>query len=342
MTYTRPALAAVLLALWAGGLPASNAMNPDLSVNGLFLYVHDSSPTAATTGLQVQEIEAQVASDIDPYFRGTAIVTMAPLAGGGWDIAPEEAYVETLGLPGLTLRAGKFRAALGRQNALHTHAYPFIDATLANQVLLGDGIDAVGLSAAWMAPTPWFVELTAQGFNASGSPLFNSPIAEEMAGLLTLKQLWDLSDAATLELACSWMEGRDAGEDLSQLADAAVTMKWRGDNSHALIVAGEYLRSELPSASSSPLADRGGLSAWAQWQFSRRWWLQGRMEALGVAGDLAQPAVRKYSALVALVPTEFSGLRLQYDWIEAEVNVPEHRIMAQLNFTMGVHPAHAY
>jgi hypothetical protein len=333
---------ALLLAFNAMRLCAANAMNPDLSVNGLFLYAHDSSPTASSPGLGVQELEAMVASDIDPYLRGTIIIAMAPAGAGLWDIAPEEAYLESLSLPGLTLKGGLFKAALGRHNTLHTHAFPFIDAPLFNQAWLGDGVGGAGVSASLLAPAPWFMELTAQAFNLRDNPLFDSPLPDELAGLLSLKNLWDLDQDSTVELLGSWMEGRDAAQELTQLAVGALTYKWKGDGGRAFIVAGEYSRAMLPAARLAPLQDEAGASGWFQWEFSRRWWIQGRAEALGLTGDLSQPALRRYSALLGVFPTEFSGWRAQYDWAEGPVGSPEHRISLQANFTMGAHPAHAY
>jgi hypothetical protein len=215
-----------------------------------------------------------------------------------------------------------------------------IDAPLASQALVGDeGYNDVGASASLLLPLPFFVELTAQAFNPSDSSLFNSPTPEDWVGLGTLRTLWDLSDETTFELLGSYMAGRNLTDDVTWLGNGSATLKWRKDESRALILAGELVHREV--AATNALDAQGGISGWLQWQCSRRWWLQGRAELLGLDQPVL-PITRKYSALIALAPSEFSGWRLQYDWIETQVNDPEHRLTLQLNVTMGVHPAHSY
>ena len=58
--------------------------------------------------------------------------------------------------------------------------------------------------------------------------------------------------------------------------------------------------------------------------------------------DDTTPFQRKQSLLLAYVPSEFSALRLQYDHRNNGMRADEHKILLQLNFTIGAHPAHAY
>lgn len=324
---------------WAG------SMNPDLSLNALAAWNagnRGNDPLAARkNGLSIQEIELQLGSDIDPYLHGTVNLSISQDPAGAWGIDPEEAYVESLGLPSLTLKGGKFLAALGKENQTHRHAWPFIDATLAHQALIGDeGFGDVGVSGSWLLPLPSFVELTGQAFNSDDPAIFGSPTPEDWAGLGSLKLLLDLNDDTTFDVQASYLGGHNATDDLTWFGNVAANLKWRHDESHAVIVAGELLHREVASTPLASLDAQGGASGWVQWQFARRWWIQGRGELLGLTAPV--PAVRKYSALLALAPTEFSGWRLQYDWIEANVNDPEHRLTLQLNVTLGVHPAHSY
>jgi hypothetical protein len=53
--------------------------------------------------------------------------------------------------------------------------------------------------------------------------------------------------------------------------------------------------------------------------------------------------VDKQSALVGFFPSEFSGLRLQYDRIHDRARPRiDHTIAFQYNISIGAHPAHAY
>ena len=319
-------------------------MNPDLSMNALMSWRagnRGNAPGApAVNGFSLDSVELQLMSDIDPYLRGNVMLSASQDPPGTWGIEPEEAYVESLNLPAVTLRAGRFKAAFGKHNSIHTHAFPFIDAPLASQALIGpEGFGDYGVSGSLLIPAPFFVELTGQAFNSANTTLFDSPTPEDWVGLGSLRELWDLNDDATFELSQSYMAGRNVTDDLTWLGNVSASLKWRHDESHAWILAGELLQREIQSANA--LDAQGGISGWLQWQFARRWWAQGRAELLELNAD-SHPQTSKYSALVALVPTEFSGFRLQYDWIESQVNNPEHRITLQMNVTMGVHPAHSY
>src|SRR6185295_19409236 len=142
-------------------------------------------------------------------------------------IDPEEVFLETISLPSVTLRAGKFKAALGKHNMLHTHAYPFIDAPLINQVLLGDeGLNEVGFSAAVLLPSPWFSEFTAQLVTNSNDTLYNSPSSKDMAGVGRLKNLFDLTDDLTMEMGVSGTVGRNMFSKTSSVVAGDLTFKW--------------------------------------------------------------------------------------------------------------------
>ena len=147
----------------------SPSFNPAISVNGLFLgfygsdtlerdfafsphglelvtHQDESHETGGAhegevhhhglpdeNGLSVQEVEVRLTANVDAYIRGD--VTLAIPGTEGLEV--EEGFVETIGLPNITLRAGKFFSALGRHNRLHTHAFPFIDPPVAHERLLG-------------------------------------------------------------------------------------------------------------------------------------------------------------------------------------------------------------
>ncbi len=49
----------------------------------------------------------------------------------------------------------------------------------------------------------------------------------------------------------------------------------------------------------------------------------------------------KKSVLIGYAPTEFSAVRLQYDHLDDETVDPEHKLMLQLKYSIGAHPARA-
>jgi hypothetical protein len=344
---------AALSAFGADGKP----FNPDLSVNFLGLaqsgtsYSSDRNQSSRHNGLQLQEAELQFLSDVDPYFRANALLSISQQDGKtDYGIGPEEVFLESISLPYVTIRAGKFKMALGKHNQLHTHAFPFIDPPLISQKLLGDeGLNENAVSGAGLIPLPWYSELTLQAFSLSNTSIYGTYNSGDVGGLAHLKNLWDLNDDTTVELGLSGTAGKNQTNQLGSIIAGDLTFKWRpalGGKYHALIWSTEYLygqRNGLVDASGNSLRNLGGVASWLQYQFAERWWVQARGEYVGTQRSAAIPVVTKESALIALLPSEFSGLRVQYDYIQDRARSRnDHTVALQYNITIGAHPAHAY
>ena len=136
-------------------------------LNGFVPSGGDVGPPRRSFGLG--ESELNISANIDPYFRGVAIASLAPEGG----VNVEEAYFQTLALPqGLTLKGGRFFSGLGYLNEQHQHAWDFQDAPLAYKAFLGGQFRQNGLQLKWVAPTDLFIELAAEmgsGNNFPGS-----------------------------------------------------------------------------------------------------------------------------------------------------------------------------
>jgi len=337
-----------------------NTFNPDIGINTLFLYQNSNRGNDANVenpnGLAVQEAELQFSADVDPYWRLISTFalhqeyddTVTPPARE-YVFEPEEAYAESLDLPLVTIKLGKFKTAFGKHNSLHTHAFPFIDAPLANQYLLGDeGLNDVGLSAAVLFPASWFSELTVQGLSgrSEGLDYFNSSAANSTVLLAHLKNLWDINDNLTFELGLSGANGKNIDEERTTLAGADLTLKWRANESQAAIWSTELLQRKQNRSAFEENAE--GFATWIQYQFSRRWWAQIRGEELTFKEqDLASASPfperqQKQSLLIGFIPSEFSGVRLQYDQLKDDGPEDEKRVLVQFNYSIGAHPAHAY
>ena len=335
--------------------------NPDISVNFLGLAnggsLYPSNRGAVThNGLELQETELQIFSDVDPYFRANALLSLAPTPAGDFSLDPEEVFLESTTLPFVTLRAGKFKAALGRHNQLHSHAFPFIDAPLINQELLGsEGLNDAGASAAVLMPTSWYMELTAQALGASNQNLFGTTNSGDVLAVAQLKNLWDLSDSATIDLDLFGANGNNQFGGNSSIAGADFTLKWRpveGGKYTAIWWQTEYMqgnRGGAPGAATligdtqaPAVGTEGGIASWVMYQFGERWWVQIRGERTGLAASSDFVAETKQSALLGLFPSEFSGFRLQVDHYTTDAGTSAYNVAFQTNITIGAHPAHSY
>ncbi|HAZ14679.1 MAG: hypothetical protein A2X86_12535 [Bdellovibrionales bacterium GWA2_49_15] len=331
--------------------------NPDMSANFLGLFQRGTALTDDRTevphnGFSLQEAELQFTSDVDAYFKAVALLGIAQEAGTTeYGIDPEEVYLETISLPNVAIKAGQFKMAVGKHNLLHSHAYPFLDAPLIHQELLGDeGLTETGVSAAVLFPFSWFSELTLQALSLSNENLFASPSSSQTGSLAHLKNLWDLTENLTLELGLSGVTGKNHFDKTSTVLAGDLTFKWRpaeGGKYQAFIWSSEFLdgnrKGLTDEVTGDPAEHLGGMATWIQYQFAARWWIQARYEELGLPHPASIPSEKKQSALIGFYPSEFSGFRFQYDHLKTQgVADDDHTFSLQYNISIGAHPAHAY
>ena len=320
---------------------------------------HGEEDHHSNEGFSVQEVEFYFKSNIDPYWTGNVSLGIAQ-HGRDFELDLEEAYVESLFMPSLTLKAGKFYAFIGRHNILHTHYYPFIDPPLVNQNLFGfHGWSNSGISLAYLTPLPWYSEVIVQAFykyekEEDKPSLFQhisllrrtSEASERkpfagiagIAGIVFFKNFWDLNDTSTLELDLTYGAGV---KTFKHLYNAALVWKWKTLESakqQSLSWTTEWMQ-VLGDASSENKT--GGVGSYIQWQFLKNWWLEGRAEYLSL-NEWKDIETQKYSVLISFAATEYSAVRLQYDTKKSHQGEWEHSVAIQSNMSLGAHPAHLY
>ncbi len=334
----------------------SRAFNPAISVNGLFLGGWASSVDASNeltglnfeNGFNFQEAEFRFTSDVDPYFKADMILAIDREG----NVELEEGFVTSNQLPGdimprgLSLKIGKFFTEFGKHNLLHSHQFPFIDRPLVSEAVFGDeGLNEPAAGLNYLLPIPWYSEFTFQGMQGDNSNLFvlSGDESPQGAFLGHWKNFFDLSDESTLEFGNSYVGGRNTGSGYSQAIGVDLTLKWiplTRAQDRALIWQNEYIYSSIDQ-DNRERSKTGGLYTSLQYRLSRLWWLQGRYDLLG-APNSGEGVDHKWTILAALVPSEFSALRLQYSRTQQEFGEDIDQILFQLNYTLGSHPAHKY
>lgn len=329
----------------------SRRFNPAISLNGLFLGGVSSKHEEMHRIFRIQEIETYFTAFVDPYLKGD--ITLAIHSHShedehegehheGYHLEIEEAYVTTQNLPGnLTFRMGKFLSSFGKHNLLHTHQFPFIDPPVANLKIFGEeGLNEVGIEASWLTPLPFYSEIILEVMEGENENLFESSKAWDLAYLLHLKNLWDLSESTTLELGISGTYGRIHGEEgwkgWASVFGGDLTLKWKPPERaifRSFMMQMEFLESIKKVEEGKEKSF--GLTTCALYQFSRRWWAGGRYDFFK-----NEENPQKLSFLLAFVPSEFAAVRFQYNLNFNEEVI--HEGMVQLNFTIGSHPAHKY
>jgi hypothetical protein len=346
--------------------------SPNISANALFLYKNSNQGNNLTTtnvnGLGLEEAELAFYSDVDPYSHLTMLFTIHPeiqdrtsdhAVKEEWKFEPEELFMDSTIVPNLTLKAGIFKSAFGKNATLHTHAYPLIDAPLVNSVLIGDeGLSDIGASAAYLIPAPWFLELTAQYLRGKGENAgFSSPYPNNPVGVFHLKNLFDLNDSSTLELGGSLASGKNYLSDKTNLYGADLTYKWRPVNGGmytSFIIGSEFVVRNLGQGENIAIEKGRGFNVWTKYQFAQRWDLVYRYDHIKVEGsdsDMNTSSLPNDSATKNAIgfdfnASEFSSYHLEYNWtrgIAGEVARNNEKVIyLQANFTIGSHPAHAY
>jgi hypothetical protein len=149
------------------GTYADYSADAEPEIPGVVLGGH-SEPRAA--GFSLGETELVLDANVDDQFRAWATVAFEDHEGET-EVALEEAYASTLGLPaGLGLKFGRFLSDIGYLNRVHSHAWEFVDQPLVYRALLGNHLGDDGVQLRWVAPTDLFVELGAEALRGDGFP----------------------------------------------------------------------------------------------------------------------------------------------------------------------------
>jgi putative OmpL-like beta-barrel porin-2 len=335
----------------------SNLANPAIGMNALF------SGQAARNlnqpyGLQFDEAEISFISVVDPYWTLASNIVFTP---DGVD--PEEIWARSTSIPGIQLKLGKLRGTFGKHGQLHTHAFPFIQAPIVMANTIGnEGFKDAGLEAAYLTPLPWFSEVTGGVYQAAAvdddHPLdLGSTRHDNVPYLGHFKNLFDLNDATTLELGQSILQGRgtDGYRHAAYGADLTIrNVPPKNSNRSGWILQGEYLQ-KGSTVDGSTLRETDGGYASLQYRLSQVWWMGVRGEQarksftdflVDGAGNPIPGKVNRVSANVSWSPSEFSFVRLEYSHAQADagngIQPNDDRIMIQMSYTIGFHPAHAF
>lgn len=349
-----------------------------------YLELGDHDPSQR--GFSMRNAEIVLEGAVDPYFTAMANFNFKLDNDNETSIEAEEVYAKTTALPAsLQLRAGQYFANFGRQNPQHPHSWAFVDQPLVlNRTLGPEGLRNLGAELAWLAPTPFFTELTLSVMNGNSSQAFLFRNAGEPDGagverfrgrettganlrgpgdLLFVPRIassFDLTDEQTLLAGLSGAFGPNrtgAGTD-TQIYGADVYWKWKPVNSSkgfpfvAFQTEGIVSRFEAGGDPAVPLPievlyDYGFYSQ-VLWGFREHWvaglrgdWVDGTNGA-DDPNDVYRNERWRISPNLTWYPTEFSKIRLQYNYDRGELFGDDHSVWLQFEFQLGAHSPHKF
>jgi hypothetical protein len=360
----------------------SHMMNPNISLV-LNTYAYGSSSTNEAirnggipgytregidrrNGFNLDAAELYLYAPVDPYFNVYATI---PVTEGGSEV--EEAYFVTTSLPtGHQIKGGKFKSGFGRLNAIHPHAWDFVDAPLPYRAFLGgEGLIEKGVQYTYLAPLPFYTVLGAEVLQGDNNTLFGADAAKGAhAYVLFAKASLDVSDYGTILFGPSVVTGKTKTDTItansgftgdSTMYDFEFTYKWKPSKYQGFKLQGEYLyRTQSGDLTDTTLGSVQRLSRnqdglyiqgvylWNRWEFGARYdtldLFQSDFSLDGTKQDLGRRPWRA-TGMVDYKFSEFSLLRFQYNHDESNINGRiNDEVFLQAIFSIGAHGAHQF
>ncbi|MCG3118488.1 MAG: hypothetical protein ALAOOOJD_00702 [bacterium] len=327
---------------------ATLSTNPNMSVIGDFRATY-FSPARRHLETEFHEAEFAFQSVVDPYARADFYLSLAPdPETGEFAIELEEGYLTTQTLPaGLQLKVGKFRSAFGKINVIHPHALPYIDVTSVYNNYFGEeGLNDTGLSLSWLVPNPldFYQELTVE---ATRGPAENISFAasefDRFLYLAHLKNFWDLTPNATLELGLSGSVGPSPAGFNAAIGGVDVTYKWkplRLNTYQSVVLQTEVLWSHAKIAAREKIKS-WGMYTLATYQLQKRWFLTGRFDYSNRPYN-ASFVERAFSGTLGWLATEFQKAEIEFKMTSSNAEERTTQVLLRSVFVIGAHGAHAY
>ena len=330
------------------------------------------------TGVNVQEIEIGFQGVIDSYFR---FDTFLSFGIEGVELE-EAYGTTIFSLPlNSQMRAGRMRAKFGRINQMHRHNQNFVTLPLPAAQFLGEHLNPTSIEANFLVPVPWFLELSASGGSPDvETPTFARDADGNDIGRLLyvfhLANFFEVSEALGISLGGSFATGSNgtAQGERSNLYGVDLFAKYRplrNNPYQEVMLQSEfmYLDADTPEEN----LENWGWYAQLVYRFAKRLntgfrfgiidtdtpvteeaeELEGDPSGLftlvrteegeeeeGMLGLLGR--TYRLSPMMTFNPSEFSRIRLQYDYLNQDFAENQHAIFLQFQYSLGAHGAHPF
>lgn len=366
---------------------ADNSFNPEIGVilqgqynsfsegSGEFSgFAIGEEAERSDEGLGIDETELNFSANVDNLFKGAATIALHE-HGGETEVEIEEAYVQTLALPGgISLKAGRFFQEFGYLNSHHSHEDDFADRPLPNRVFLDNHLNDDGVEASWILPTDLYTELGGSILKGNDFPTGGAD-GDDIGAFTAYGRIGgDMGDNTSWRLGVSALHARDAvrsaNEDLvifdgdSNLygTDFRLTYAPTGNSANKeVILQGEYFHRDEEGTYDDQDAGTGvvnyddnqnGWYAQAVYKFLPQWRVGARYSEL-YAGDVPVGLVGSAlddgghdpwsaTAMVDWSNSEFGRLRAQFSREELADSQEDDQFTLQYIMSLGAHGAHPF
>jgi len=332
-------------------------------------------------GFTLPNSEIVLDGAVDPYFRGVANLVFKLDENNDTDVELEEAYLVTTSLPwNLQAKAGQFLSEFGRVNLQHPHAWDFVDQPLVMGRIFGpEGLRNPGARLSWLVPTPFYSEFFAGVQDSQGASAYSFRNTEDdLFGRMPIdRSVQSLGDMLYVPRYVASFEPTDSQTIVAGLS-GAFGPNASGSNTYTQIYGGDVYWKWKPAWQSggfpfvswqtealgrryqagsgvvdppaTPLPHETlydwGIYSQVLYGFTPRWvaglrgdWVSG--DHGQVAADDLQDRLR-VSPNITFYPTEFSKIRLQYNYDHRQYQGDDSSVWMQVEFLLGAHAAHKF
>ncbi len=327
-------------------------------------------------GFNFNYFELAIASVVDPYFD---LFVVLQFTDGEFGI--EEAFLKTRSLPaGFKLKAGKFFSGFGRLNAQHDHVWNFSDQPLVYHAIFGTlNLNDLGFQLNWVAPADIYISMgieILQGQNQDSFSFLNEDmqigeklIEKSSAPLFVsfIKTSIDIDDLIILG-GLSYATGKinkyyeDVNYGLSgnsRVFGIDLTLKYLIDSYRYINLQSEFIYRNMEGNRLTEFDNQNfknshyGFYSELVWRYTRRWRCGVRYDSVVGKDNLYLDFNKKipgnlyrYSAMLEFNPSEFSRIRLQYNYSKSRILDDEikdfHEFFVNFNLAIGAHGAHKF
>lgn len=346
---------------------------------------HHHEKMHANSGFNFNYGELALYSAVDPYFE---LFGTFHLGIESFEVEEGFVNTTSLPL-GLQLKIGKFLSGIGRLNGQHAHYWDFADQPVVYESILGDhGLLEIGAQLGWIAPIDTYLLIGAEALKGENEKSFgyegfsNNAIevkSSKFTGCYTafIKSSFDINSLTVLYGASGAFGRARMDHGLTEESDNALygdtliaigdlTIKYFIDPYRYVSLQGEYLHRNIEGdyykaeSAGTTIQDieKNHSGFYSQlvvkpfllWRMGVRYEMldKNKIEFDGEEADLPDK-FNKYSAMVEYNPSEFSRIRLQYNYNNMKYEgdedfkeKPFHEVILQVNMTIGAHGAHNF
>lgn len=273
------------------------------------------------------------------------------------------------------------RAKFGRINQIHRESQNFVTLPLPAAQFLGEHLNPTSIEANFLVPVPWYLELSASGGSpdvetATFARDDNSNNLGRLLYIFHIANFFEISEALGMSLGGSFATGANGTgrNERSNLYGIDLFAKYRpleNNPYQEVMLQSEFMY--LDADTSEENLKNWGWYAQLIYRFAKRWNTgfrfgiidtdtpgeeeeeilevdpaglytlirneegeeeEGRLELLG--------RTYRLSPMLTFNPSEFSRLRIQYDYLNQDFAQNQHAIFLQFQYSIGSHGAHLF